>query len=423
MADEAQLRSLLGNAELALGQGRPADALKLIGQARIEGAQNAEALAACGVLTLQAGNPGDARALIEQAIALNPRDPRSYVNLAAVMRAFNDSAGELKACDQALALDPYFFTANLQKGSLFERLGDRKRAASAYHACLASLRPGMQLAGAFRPLLEHAQEVVRSQFRELDEWLQSRLEPLRRQFAGDSLERVDDCLAIFLGKKRVFNSQPTMTYFPRLPAIPFFDRRDFPWIEAVEAQTEAMREELSALLAGAPQNFTPYVNHAPGSPLGQWGELNNSKRWSALFLFKDGVTIEENLARCPRTVAALALAPQVKIPNRGPTAFFSRLEPGTRIPPHTGSTNTRLTVHIPLIVPPKCGFRVGAEVREWQPGTALIFDDTIEHEAWNESDEPRVILIFDIWNPLLTTAERELMTVATAGIAEFFSES
>jgi aspartate beta-hydroxylase len=423
MADETQLRSLLGNAELALTQGRPADALKLIAQASVAGAQNPEALAACGVLTLQAGNASAARVLIEQAIALNPRDPRYFVNLAVVLRSFNDADGELRACDQALALDPYFFTANLQKGSLFELLGDKKRAASAYHACLASLRPGMQLAGQFRPLLEHAQQVVREQFRMLEELLQSRLEPLRRQFAGESLERVDDSLAIFLGKKRIFNSQPTMTYFPRLPAIPFFERRDFPWIEAVEAQTEAMRDELAGLLAGAPQDFIPYVNHAPGSPLGQWGELNNSQRWSALFLFKDGTTLAENVARCPRTVAALATAPQVRIPNRGPTAFFSRLEPRTRIPAHTGSTNTRLTVHIPLIVPPNCGFRVGAEVREWRPGTALIFDDTIEHEAWNDSDQQRVILIFDIWNPLLTSAERELMTVATAGIAEFFDES
>ena len=99
--------------------------------------------------------------------------------------------------------------------------------------------------------------------------------------------------------------------------------------------------------------------------------------------------------------------------------FFSRLEPKTRIPPHTGATNTRLIVHIPLVVPAGCGFRVGSETREWQPGTALIFDDTIEHEAWNDSDQPRVVLIFDIWNPLLTQAERDLMAAATAGIEQF----
>ena len=64
-------------------------------------------------------------------------------------------------------------------------------------------------------------------------------------------------------------------------------------------------------------------------------------------------------------------------------------------------TNTRLTVHLPLVVPSDCGFRVGATTREWIPDRAWVFDDTIEHEAWNLSDTPRAILIFDIWNPLL----------------------
>jgi aspartyl/asparaginyl beta-hydroxylase (cupin superfamily) len=72
------------------------------------------------------------------------------------------------------------------------------------------------------------------------------------------------------------------------------------------------------------------------------------------------------------------------------------------------------------VIQPDCGFRVGSEVRTWELGKALIFDDTIEHEAWNESDQPRVVMIFDIWNPLLSAAERDLMSVATAGIAEYF---
>ena len=87
--------------------------------------------------------------------------------------------------------------------------------------------------------------------------------------------------------------------------------------------------------------------------------------------------------------------------------------PRTHIPPHTGVTNTRLTVHLPLIVPPNCGFRVGSETREWVPGKAWVFDDTIEHEAWNRSDAPRAVLIFDIWNPILTAAERDLVRAAT----------
>ena len=100
--------------------------------------------------------------------------------------------------------------------------------------------------------------------------------------------------------------------------------------------------------------------------------------------------------------------------------MFSILEPRTRIPPHVGSNNCRLVVHLPLIIPPGCGFRVGAETRDWEPGKAFVFDDTIEHEAWNDSDDWRAVLILDIWNPLLTLAEREMVKAVTAGVDEFY---
>ena len=107
------------------------------------------------------------------------------------------------------------------------------------------------------------------------------------------------------------------------------------------------------------------------------------------------------------------------VAGHAPTAFFSILKPKTRIPPHTGVSNTRLVVHLPLFVPPGCGFRVGSETREWRPGSAWVFDDTIEHEAWNDSDQPRAILIFDIWNPYLSAAERAIVREATCAVGEF----
>ena len=86
--------------------------------------------------------------------------------------------------------------------------------------------------------------------------------------------------------------------------------------------------------------------------------------------------------------------------------MFSILDPHTRIPPHHGIINSRLVIHIPLIVPKNCALRVGPETREWEPGTALIFDDTIEHEAWNDSDSLRVVLLGDLWHPELDEYER-----------------
>jgi aspartyl/asparaginyl beta-hydroxylase (cupin superfamily) len=99
---------------------------------------------------------------------------------------------------------------------------------------------------------------------------------------------------------------------------------------------------------------------------------------------------------------------------------FSILDAKTRIPPHTGVSNTRLIVHLPLVVPPGCGFRCGGTTREWTPGKAFVFDDTIEHEAWNDGDEPRAVMIFDIWSPYLGEAERELVRRATVAVGEYY---
>jgi aspartyl/asparaginyl beta-hydroxylase (cupin superfamily) len=102
-----------------------------------------------------------------------------------------------------------------------------------------------------------------------------------------------------------------------------------------------------------------------------------------------------------------------------PNAMFSALAPRTRIPPHTGDTNARLVVHLPLVVPPGCRYRVGFEQREWTVGEVLVFDDSIEHEAHNDGDALRVVLIFDIWNPLLSAGERDVVRALTLARREF----
>jgi aspartyl/asparaginyl beta-hydroxylase (cupin superfamily) len=101
-----------------------------------------------------------------------------------------------------------------------------------------------------------------------------------------------------------------------------------------------------------------------------------------------------------------------------PNALFSALAPKTHIPPHNGETNARLVAHLPLIIPDDCGIRVGFEQRQWHPGEVIVFDDTLEHEAWNNSDELRVVLIFDVWNPLLSDTERKLVNALAEATRE-----
>ena len=421
-ADESQLRSLLSAAERAEMQGQMDEATRLLSAARTLAPEHPAVLGAAGTLALRKGDAAQAKALLERSLAADSTNAGLLLNLASSLRALNDATGELKALDQALSRDPYFFQALIQKGSLLERLGKPKEAAQIYQRALNAIPPGSQLPRAWQPYIEYAQKAVAANLRQLDVWLSAKMSEVRSHFGPDDQERVNDCLGAVLGRNRIYVSQPTYTHFPRLPAIQFFDRKDFPWVPEMEAATDDIRAELLGMLQHARGNFVPYLQHGSDEPLNQWRELNRSLRWSALFLYKDGQPQPENIARCPKTVAALAQADVVNIPNRGPTSFFSLLEPKTHIPAHTGTTNIRLTVHIPLIVPPQCRFRVGTQTREWSVGTAFLFDDTIEHEAWNDSDEERVILIFDVWNPLLSKAERELMTVATAAIADFYAE-
>jgi aspartate beta-hydroxylase len=233
--------------------------------------------------------------------------------------------------------------------------------------------------------------------------------------------RFDESVGIFAGRTKVYNHEPLLLHYPRLPAIPFYDRALFPWFAELEAATATIQDELAGALAAARDDFAPYIAYPKGTPVNQWGELNHSPRWSSFFLWRDGARQDAACMLCPRTAALLERLPLADQPGYAPTAMFSALDAHTHIPAHTGSTNVRLLCHLPLILPGPARFRVGNETREWKLGEAWVFDDTIEHEAWNDADELRVILIFDIWNPFLDEGEREYVRVLLRARQEFFA--
>jgi aspartyl/asparaginyl beta-hydroxylase (cupin superfamily) len=377
------------------------------------------ALMDAGMRALYSGDPAAARPLLERAVALDPAAPLLWVNLALAHRELRDATAERDALEKALELDPRYYPALLHKGRLFERQGKPKQAAYMYHAFLCCIPPGAEQDTTMRTAIEHANKVLRENEAALEAFLKPRVDEARARLAGERLERFDACFDALVGKRRVYAPQPTFMLFPRLPAIEFLERERFEWIEALESAADDIRAEALATLELAREDFVPYISKPPGSPVDQWQELNNSKRWSTFFLLKNGRRLEDHLARCPKTAAALERVPLCEIPGHAPTAFFSVLAPKTRIPAHTGVTNTRFISHLALVVPPGCSFRVGAETREWREGRAWVFDDTFEHEAWNGSGEPRVVLIFDVWNAFLTPAERDLVSVVTAGVQEY----
>lgn len=355
------------------------------------------------------GDIAAAQDLLSRVVTDAPTRIDTWLKLAAVRRAGGNVPGALAAITGALQVDPLHFMALLSRARLLESAGDAQEAARAYARALAQLDgeapvpPPLAAAVAHgRKLSEAYQDSVAATW--------DRAVARDPDLGDDERRRLDRFKTNALHRTRVIHSEPTHYHYPGLPEREFHDRRMFPWLGMLEAATSTIRSELVALLEDQAARAEPYIQYAPGTPVRQWSGLNHSLDWTAFHLIAGGHEITTNASRCPETMAILREIEQPRIAGRGPNAMFSLLRPRTRIPPHTGIANTRLVCHLPLIVPDNCWFRVGAERRAWQPGQAFVFDDTIEHEAANDSDEPRVVLILDTWHPGLSAAEKRAVT-------------
>jgi aspartyl/asparaginyl beta-hydroxylase (cupin superfamily) len=266
-----------------------------------------------------------------------------------------------------------------------------------------------------------------AQLQKAEQWIARQQQALSAQLEADLREagappaawgaRFRQSIDLLTGQRQRYVSEPTLYCFPELPSVQFFDRAGFPWLPALEASMPAIRAEVQALLAHRRERFAPYLQSDPTRPLLNTTALLDNDDWGAFFLWKDGELVAENADLCPATMQALAAVPLVRVPGRSPNVLFSRLAPGAHIEAHHGFINTRLIGHLPLIVPGDCSFRVGNETRDWVEGQAWLFDDTIEHEAWNRNQRERVVLLFEVWRPELSEAERAQVTALFAAIA------
>ncbi|SFV10706.1 aspartyl/asparaginyl beta-hydroxylase domain-containing protein [Pseudoduganella namucuonensis] len=379
---------------------------------------NRKALTALSQRSFRAGDLLAAKALLQRLIAADGGDQQEWINLAVVCQGLRDEEGEAAAIRGALSIDPNDMLALLLRGNLLERQGKTHEAARAYGAAATVAPPMEQVNPDLRPMLRQALQYRDRYNSEFGTFMDRHLSAFFKDMRGEDLGRFRESVDIMFGRKQRYESRPALFHFSGLAPITFFDRGLFPWIEQVEASTDAIRDEFLAVLK-ADQGFTPYLTYPADLPHNQFAQLNNSPDWSAYHLIEKGARVEAHAAQCPATMAALALAPQPRQSKRTPTAMFSLLKPKTRIPAHTGVSNVRLVTHLPLILPPDCGFRVGNDVRAWEMGKAWVFDDTIEHEAWNDSDQLRVLLIFDVWHPQLSAAERAAITAMSEGIEAF----
>ena len=358
---------------------------------------------------IAAGNFAGAAQLLGRIVQIDARNIGAWLGLAAAKRQLNDIGGAYEALRQVLRIEPRHFHALLMTASLLELEGRLKSAASAYGAALANMPPAQFLDAATRQAAEHGRAVHERHTRELNEHIRDQIAGSDKDLSLSERRRIEAFIGTTLRTRARYQQEPTDYYYPGLPAIEFYDREELPWIEEFEAATPEIQKELATILREDEAGFSPYIHYDDHMPLDQWRELNHSPRWTAFHLIEKALPVPERVARAPATMRALSKIPQPQVKGRSPAAMFSVLQPKTRIPPHTGVANFRLVVHLSLIVPPGCGFRVGGETREWRVGEAWAFDDTIEHEAWNDSDQVRIIFICDIWNPRLSPEERVMI--------------
>jgi aspartyl/asparaginyl beta-hydroxylase (cupin superfamily) len=227
----------------------------------------------------------------------------------------------------------------------------------------------------------------------LESW-RAALAQLKATSTPDELARLERFIEIEAGTASD-GSVPIRGYaFPGLSTAPCHERTRFAWVPELEREYETIRREVLAVFDARGSTFEPYP-------------LVNNPRWKTLPFYKGGVRDDANCALCPQTVKLLeTLVPGSTVRE----AMLSVLEPGGYLQPHIDNAIPLLTCHLGLVVPERCGIRVGDTRATWREGECLVIDTTFEHEAWNRSAHPRIVLLVDFWHPDLSDIERRFFT-------------
>ena len=369
---------------------------------------NPQQLLGDAIAALRATKPEDAVLMARQAVTLGLDNTTVWGVIALASRNMGDYEAAHDAADRAIAHDARNARACVVKGDAFYAQKKPKAAASFYQR-------GLTLS----PLHPDMVQEIRVEFLRAE----TRLQELQAAFSAHMTQEVQPLLAdterctprmhgavdLLLGKRRLYYPQPRHIMIPDLPVHEFHPRDSFPWLGELESKTCDILEELNALIHHG-TSFDPYLTEGNERPVFDAHGMADNSDWGAFYLWQNGEAVHENQALCPTTTQAMQALPLVFSGQRCPNILFSRLKAGASIPPHNGMINSRLIGHLPLIIPDECGFRVGNNTRSWNVGEAFLFDDTIEHEAWNRSSEDRFVLIFEVWRPELTDAERTLVT-------------
>lgn len=423
-ADRAEFERCLASGELA-------QALRLSEMLLASQPDDPEAQTLHASALMAKGDWQSAASLLEKALHSTQAPYVAKPRLALCWLKLGNRSDALDAFRAALAERPGDFVQRLAYAECLEAEGEGQLALPEYFRALCNAQQqGRWLSDASTPV--HLQARVKRAMALADTGRHALfgqvLEPHIAAFGREAMQRVSEALSLYLGTTPAPAGDPRQRskffHVPSLPATPYFERGLFPWYPVLEDTSDAIGKELREVL-GKDEVLTPFLGVEDADATeGYLGGDPGTRAWDAYFLYRHGRTFGTHLAQCPATAAALSRVPLTVVRDHAPEVLFSVLAPQTHIKPHHGVTNTRVVTHLPLIIPEgDCRLVVGGIAHAWQQGRCTTFDDTFLHEAWNRTDQRRVVMILDTWNPYLAPEECAALKSLIEQIGDFNASS
>ena len=410
----AAMRAAVHSARALLAEGQAVSA-ELALRALVERfPQCVEAWMLLADLAEQRGDVLRARECIRTACAIEPESEALAINIAQLQLEADHPADAAATLATLLARVPHSFMAWIMLGDVFHLSGLPEQA---FRARVQGINRA-QAAGKLMNMEstpQQLQAVITELIENVNQGRESRvvaaLARMREQLGAPALKRVEHAVAAYLGHNddgpASPHQRPSLLYFPGLPQGPYHDPYLHAWAGRLDEAYGAIRAEALAAAAGE-LGMESFLTFEPGqSTDGHLGGAGPKRSWDAIFFYRRGERHAANHARCPATSAVLDAVELCEVAGQAPEICFSVLQPGTHIMPRHGLTNTRLAMHLPLVVPADCALNVfGGAEHAWQEGKLMMFDDTFRHEAWNRSAQTSIILQIVCWNPHLDAGER-----------------
>lgn len=373
-----------------------------------------DALRALADIAMHRDDTPRALGFLVEAVHRHPDDQELALSYAAVLAKAYRVPEAQQWLEGVVAKSPQFFAAWLFLGQLREATGDWMGALRAWFQAII----GAQRSGQWLGEVTTEPQILKQVIYAIDKVRKGRemllhdsYDELRKQLGADALGRVDKALAGYLRKWNATPSDPRQRprffYFPDLPDAPYHDPFLQPWAPTLQSSFDIIRQDALRVFA-EDQKFQPFLVRTGGNKTSEHiTSTGTEPAWDAFFFYRHGARFDESHARCPDTSAVLESMELCRIADQAPEICFSVLGPGTTIMPHYGVSNVRLVMHLPLQIPSNCALNLlDAGEHHWEEGKLVMFDDTFQHEAWNRSNTPRIVLLMDCWNPHLTPVEK-----------------